>query len=62
VKITDHYRATAQWLHDWAMGYETGLAQHHTAGVEDSQEMASRLRHRARNIEATINAYERLTQ
>jgi hypothetical protein len=60
MKITDHYRATAKWLHDWADGYETGQAQHHTAGLDDSKEMASLLRHKARNIEATIIAYERL--
>jgi hypothetical protein len=58
--ITEHYRATAKWLHDWADGYESGQAQHHTAGMDDSKKMAMLLRHRARNIEAVINSYERL--
>jgi hypothetical protein len=59
--ITDHYRATAQWLRDWAEGYDSGLSQHHTNGVDDSKLIADMLRHKAGNIEAVINAYERLS-
>jgi hypothetical protein len=57
---TDHYRATAQWLRDWAAGYESGLSQHHTDGVDDSKFIAHMLRHKAGNIEAVISACERL--
>ncbi len=60
--ITEHYRATAQWLMDWAEGYDSGLSQHHTDGVDDSKLIASMLRHKAGNIEALINAYERLSR
>ncbi len=60
MKITDHYLATAKWLRDCADGYDNGSTQHHSGGVEDSKDMASTLRHRARNIEAVISAYERL--
>lgn len=58
--ITDHYRATAQWLRQWAESYDTGKAQHQCGGVDDSKQMAGMLRHKARNIEAVITSYERL--
>lgn len=61
MKITDHYLATAKWLREWADAYDSGLTQHHKDGVDDSKEMARTLRHKARNIEAVISSYERLT-
>ena len=59
--ITDHYRATAQWLRDWAAGYDSCLWQHRTDCVDDSKLIADMLRHKAGNIEALINAHERLS-
>lgn len=57
--ITEHYRATAQWLRDWAEGYDSGLSQHHTAGEDDSKLIAHMLRHKAGTIEAVVAAHER---
>ena len=58
--ITDHYRATAQWLRDWAEGYDSGLSQHHTDGVADSKLIPNMLRHTPDTIEAELSAYAQL--
>jgi hypothetical protein len=52
---------STRWLRAWAEGYDSGLSQHHTDGVDDSKLIASMLRHEAGNIDAVISAYERLT-
>jgi hypothetical protein len=51
---------STRWLRAWAEGYDSGLSQHHTDGVDDSKLIASMLRHKAGNIDAVISAYERL--
>ena len=53
------------WMHEHAEKYESGKAQHleHDGSqvVNRSQELAEEFRHRANNLEAHLNAYERLS-
>jgi uncharacterized protein YecT (DUF1311 family) len=58
------YREQMAWMHARAEEYETGKAQHHemqgNAVHNKSTELAAELRHRANNLQAVIDSYERL--
>ncbi len=58
------YRDHVAWMHVHADKLETGKSQHHeTDGTyvrDKSRELAEDFRHRANNLQAMIDAYERL--
>jgi hypothetical protein len=58
------YREQVEWMHARAEEYETGKTQHHEMqdSVLDNKsvELAAELRHRANNLQAVIDSYERL--
>jgi len=56
------YLEQATWLDAWASEYEKGTRRVISAnGVDLSQEAAIELRHKAGNMRAVIQAYQRLT-
>jgi hypothetical protein len=58
------YREQVAWMHARAEEYESGKTQHHEmqgSNVQNkSAELAAELRHRANNLQAVIDSYERL--
>lgn len=50
----------AQQLDQRAAGLESGKCRHFTNGADDTLAYAAELRHSARNIQATLMAFERL--
>ncbi len=58
------YREQVEWMHVRAEEYESGKCQHHemwgTMVHNKSAELAEEFRHRANNLQAIMDAYERL--
>lgn len=63
--LKDAYRSQVAWMHRQADKLESGKSQHLEevgALVKNvSSELAEDFRHRANNLQAAIDAYERLT-
>jgi hypothetical protein len=57
------YLEHVRWMHNHADELESGKSQHHVAEgtliVNKSDELAQEFRHRANNLHAMIDAYER---
>jgi hypothetical protein len=60
------YLNHVHWMHSHAADLESGKSQHHVAEgtliVNKSAELAEEFRHRANNLLAMIEAYERLSE
>ena len=59
-ELIGHYRAHEAWLREQVAACESGQATHGLNGRDDTKEFAADLKHRAANIAAMIEAYERL--
>jgi hypothetical protein len=58
--LLGHFRSMAAWLEIAARDYENGTTRHFTDTMDDSVEFAAGLRHKAGNILAVIDGYNRL--
>jgi len=59
--MADCLRQAATWLHEEARLHETGEVVRVRDGRDESKEHAQDLIHRARNMEASAQAFERVT-
>jgi hypothetical protein len=59
-EMAAHYRQMIVWLDSQAADYEAGNTKNFRGDQEESAILAKELRHRARNLEAIVAAYERL--
>jgi hypothetical protein len=63
--LREAYLEQVAWMHARAEELESGKCQHHVMEGgrvrNKSQELAEEFRHRARNLQAAIDAYDRLS-
>lgn len=59
-EFVSHYRSHEAWLREQVGACESGHATHALDGRDNTKEFSADLKHRAANIAAMIEAYERL--